>query len=156
MANPVEIYADTLGPEDRKVLAGSLLFALKVVAHADSDTDSKEQQRIEATLALAPERLGAAFGGSDFPDALRAASELEWLQTPYLKALAQVVRKMPNEARVVYDRALVELAIGVAAASGGFFGLGSKLSDHEKYALKRLVGALGLEVDPEHRKVMGA
>ncbi|MBI2393324.1 MAG: hypothetical protein HYV09_27315 [Deltaproteobacteria bacterium] len=156
MANPIEAFAATLNDEDRAVLHGSVAFVLRVVAKADSVVDKREQNAAAAANDLVRERFGAAFAGSDFPDANKAADHPDWPQLPWVRQLGGIVRRMPADARTIYDRALVELALSIAGASGGVLGFGEKLSAEERYAIRRVVSALDLQIaDDAARKRLG-
>jgi len=52
----------------------------------------------------------------------------------------------PNEAEV-FKRTLVAIAIKIANASGGFLGMGSKISKDEKIAIAAIAVTLGLAGD---------
>ncbi len=157
MGNALEDFATSLSDADRRVLQGAAVFVMEIVANADSERDRKEADAIAALRDVVRERMGAAFAGSgsDFPDVVAAAADPEWLQGEHVRKLAAVVRRMPADARKLFDRTLLELGLSVGGASGGFFGLGNKLSDHEQYAIKRLAGALQLEVDADLKKSLG-
>lgn len=157
MGNALEDFAATLPDADRQVLHGAAVFVMEIVANADSDRDNKEVDTIAKLRDVVRERMGAAFAasGSDFPDVVAAAADPEWLQGEHVRKLAAVVRRMPEGARKLFDRTLIEIGLSVGGASGGFFGLGNKLSDHEQYAIKRLAGALQLEIDADLKKSLG-
>ena len=154
MPTPYETYAATLPEEDRKVLHASIAFVLRVVASADSNVDGKEEKAAEAARLTAKEKLGAAFGepASSYPEAIAAAGHYEWPSQPFTRKLASLLQKMPKDARQTYDKLVAELAFGVASASGGLLGFGERMSGEERFALRRLVSALRLELDDESKQ----
>lgn len=156
MANPIEAFAATLTDEDRTVLHGSVAFVLRVVAKADSVVDKREQNAAAAAADLVRDRFGAAFVGTEFPDAIKAADHPDWPQLPWVRQLGAIVRRMPAEARATYDAAIIELALAIAGASGGVLGFGEKLSAEERYGIRRVVSALDLQIaDDVARKRLG-
>jgi len=156
MSNPIESFAASLTDEERALLHSSVAFVLRVVAKADSVVDKKELSASDAATQLARERLGAGFASRDFPDALKAADHPDWTQSAYLASLVKIVRRMPADARKLFDATILELALTVAGASGGILGFGEKLSVEEKYGIRRLIGAFDLQIeDAELKKKLG-
>ena len=157
MGNPIETYAATLNDEERALLHSSVAFVLRVVVKADSVVDKKEEGAVAAASAVARERLGEAFAGTDkFPEATKTADNPDWPQSTYIRSLAAIIRRMPADARKIFDAAILELALAVAGASGGILGFGDKFSVEEKYGIRRLVAGLDLQVeDPALKKRLG-
>jgi hypothetical protein len=157
MANPFESFAATLSDEDRGILHGSVAFALRVVASADSTVDGKEEKAVEAARASAGERLGVAFAepAASYASAIAAAGHPEWPSSDYVRKLGKILQRMPKDARATYDRCIAELAFSVAHASGGVLGFGQKMSAEEKFALRRLVSALRLELEDTDKARLG-
>lgn len=154
MPTPYETFAASLPEDEQKVLHGSIAFVLRVVASADSTVDGKEEKAAEAARQTAKEKLGEAFGepASAYPDAIAAAGHYEWPSQPFTRKLGGILGKMPKDARKSYDQLVAELAFGVASASGGVLGFGERMSGEERYALRRLVSALKLELDEDAKK----
>ncbi|MGZ3416423.1 MAG: hypothetical protein ACXWUG_22050 [Polyangiales bacterium] len=154
MGTPFETFAASLPEDDRKVLHGSIAFVLRVVASADSSVDGKEEKAAEVARQTAKEKLGAAFGepAASYPDAIAAAGHYEWPSQPFTRQLCSILQKMPKDARQTYDKLVAELGFSVATASGGVLGFGERMSGEERYALRRLVSALRLELDEEAKK----
>lgn len=154
MSTDFETFANTLNEEDKTTLLGSVTFVLDVVARADHTVDRKESAAIDQLRQTAGARLGAAFAApaSQFEEAGKAAAHFEWPSHPYLKRLGAIVRKMPAPTKTAYGNVLLDLMLGVAGASGGVLSFGKKLSDHERYAVNRVVAALDLTVDDDHKK----
>jgi hypothetical protein len=158
MSNPVATFAASLSDAEQHVLHASIAFALRVTAKADNVVDGKEEKTIAALSGKVSERLGAAFAAApdSYTDAMKAAAHPDWPQGKYVNELLGILRRMPDDARTIYDGALLELAYSVAGASGGILGFGEKISVEERYALRRLVGTLRLRVDdPAMKKALG-
>lgn len=154
MGTEVETYAATLSEEDRHLLESSVGFLLRVVASADSVVDKKELSALARAKDLAHQRLGPSFAAEDLPEAITAAASPDWPQSPYIRKVSAIVRKLPTDARKVYDRSMLELALTVAGASGGgILGLGSKLSPDEKYVIRRVISALDVTIEDEPTRV---
>jgi hypothetical protein len=149
MGTPLETFAATLTDEERQLLQSSVAFVLRVVAYADSVVDKKETSAVEKANELVRERFGAAFAGSTLPEALAAADNPDWPQAPYVRKVAAIARRMPADAKKLFDQSLVELALTVAGASGGVLGFGEKLSKDEKYALRRVISAFDIQIEDE-------
>ncbi len=155
MGTPVESFAASLPEDERKLLHGSIAFAFAVVASADSVVDKKEQQVVTKLREVARERLGADFAAED-PEAAKLASNFDWPQSAHVRKLAGILKRMPKDARVTYDQFIVELAVSIATASGGVLGFGEKLSNDEKYSIRRLISALDVQVeDADAKKRLG-
>lgn len=157
MGNPIETYAASLNEEERALLHSSVNFVLRVVAKADSVVDKKEESAFVRGAELARERFGAAFAAppSAFPEAVSTAESMDWPQSTYIRKLSGVVRRMPADARTIFDAAMLELALTVAGASGGVLGFGEKLSADEKYVIRRVIAALDLRSDEAVTKRLG-
>jgi hypothetical protein len=156
MSNPLEAFADSLSEADRALLRGSIPFALTVVAMADSEIDKKELAAGDRLRGEARERLGAGFDAplSDFPDALAAVQQENWPGSDYVRKLSALLATLPADAKQRFDRFVVEAALSVAGASGGFLGLGAKMSDHERFSIRRLLHAYRVEVEDEQQRVL--
>lgn len=148
MPNLLEAFADSLSEADRALLRSSIPFALTVVAMADSEVDKKELAVGERFRAAAAERLGAGFDAplSDFPEALGATRDESWPSSDYVRKLSDLLATVPTDAKRLFDAFVIEAALSVAGASGGFLGLGAKMSDHERYSIRRLLTAYRIEV----------
>jgi hypothetical protein len=157
MPTDIEAFAETLNDEDRTTLFGSVTFVLDVVARADHSVDRKESAAIDQLRESAGSRLGPAFAApaSQFEEAGKAAAHFEWPSHPYLKRLGTIARKMPPATKTAYGNALLDLMLGVGGASGGILSFGKKLSDHERYAVNRVIAALDLEVSDDVKKRLG-
>lgn len=158
MSNPVETFAASLSEAEQKILHASIAFALRVAAKADNVVDSKEEKAISALSERVRERLGDAFAKApdSYADAMKAAAHPDWTQQPYTNTLLDILKRMPADARKLYDGTILELAFSVAGASGGLLGFGQKVSVEERYALRRLVGTLRLNVeDPAMKTALG-
>lgn len=158
MPTPVESFAASLNADEQKLLHASVAFALRVTAKADNVVDGKEEKTIAGLAGRIREQLGEAFAGApdSYPDAMKAAAHPDWTQGQYVNQLLEILRRMPEEARKLYDHVVLELALSVAGASGGILGFGEKVSVEERYALRRLVGTLRLTVhDPVLKKTLG-
>lgn len=149
MSTPLETFAASLNEEDRQVVQSSVAFVLRVVAFADSVVDKKESSAVARATEIARERFGEGFAGVELPEAMAAANDPDWPQSPYVRRVAAIVRRMPEEARRLYDASMLELALVVAGASGGVLGFGDKLSKDEKYAVRRVISAFDLQVEDE-------
>ncbi len=152
MANPLETFAASLNEEERALFHSSVAFVLRVVAFADSVVDKKEASAVERANEIVRERFGAAFAGAEIAESTAAANDPDWPQSPYVRKIGALVRRMPAEARAVFDAGILELALTVAGASGGVLGFGDKLSKDEKYALRRVISAFDLHVEDEKVK----
>ncbi len=158
MSNPVETFAASLKDDEQKIFHASIAFALRVAAKADNVVDGKEEKAIASLAGTIRERLGEVFAGAPdtYPDAMKAAAHPDWTQGKWVADLLELLKRMPEDARKLYDTTLLDLAFKVAGASGGILGFGAKVSVEERYALRRLVGALRLRVeDPEMKKALG-
>lgn len=151
MATPSAAFVAALGSltdDERRLLQSSSRFVSRVVASADSVVDKKETTVLGHTDDFVAERLGSAFATTEeLPEAVAAAEDLDWPQSPYVKRVAAIVRKLPADAHQAYSHAMLELALSVAGASGGVLGFGEKLSADERYAIRRVVSALDLRVE---------
>lgn len=154
----LEAFAASLSEDDRRHLHGSIAFALRVVASADSEVDKRELAIAEHWRASARERLGEAFAAPEgaYPEAMAAAADFEWPQSAYVRRVRAVIATMPADAKSTYQRFVVELALAVASASGGFLGMGQKVSGEERYSIRRLIAGFGIEVeDADERARLG-
>lgn len=153
----LEDFAATLNDEDRTTLFGSVTFVLDVVARADHAVDKKETSAIEQLREGVRSTLGAGFAApaAQFPEALKAAAHFEWPSTPYLRQLGSIARKMPAATKTRFCNTLMDLMLGVAGASGGVLSFGKKLSDHERYAINRVIAALDITLDDAMKKRLG-
>ncbi len=149
MGNPIETFAASLNDEERALLHSSVTFVMRVVAKADSVVDRKEESAADTALKLARERLGEGFAGkpTDFPDATKNADNPDWPQSTYVRNLSGIVRRMPADARKIFDATMIEVALTIAGASGGILGFGEKLSVEEKYGIRRLIAGLDLQIE---------
>jgi nucleotide-binding universal stress UspA family protein len=136
---------DTLTDEERHAL---LLSPFQVLAHvggADGKVDQKEREALLSGLrGLKVEGIAAALFRSaldNFESFVERALAQPGLDP--LRAAAAILdsRFEPAEAEAVKD-ALIQLGERVADASGGIFGLGSRISGEEKVALREVGRAL--------------
>jgi uncharacterized tellurite resistance protein B-like protein len=118
---------------DRDTLAAFALYPLVEVAWADGEVDERERQ---AFLKAAAEH--GITVGSPGHDALREflkESPREEARKAWFAWADELKRKLdPDERRKVRD-ALLERARAVAEASGGFLGLGNRISAGEQRVL---------------------
>lgn len=158
MSNPVAAFAATLTDAEQEVLHAAVAFALRVAAKADNVVDGREQRTILELLPTIRARLGEAFARApdEYAAAMTAAAHPDWPQGAYVASLLAILKRMPDEARALFDATVLELALAVAGSSGGVLGFGAKVSVEERYALRRLVGTLRLAVaDPALKKTLG-
>jgi hypothetical protein len=120
----------------------SLLDLVPVVqvAWSDGGIDAQEREQIFA--------WARADGiGDDDPGAERLA---QWLETrpsdeffeATLRAVRALLENLPPAERVPIERKLVRRCRSVAAVSGGFLGLGPRISNVEESAIGRIISAL--------------
>jgi len=120
------------------------IWILEAIAGADKKVDEKERAAFQATLTAASESLLTQFVFAQF---LEMQSSLETERSrdkrDAWRGLAEVealLGRYPNvEQANVFRKTLVGLAEKIASASGGgLFGFGSKVSDAEADAIRRL------------------
>lgn len=147
----------TLTPTQRRTLldqAPALCFLL--VAGVDGDIDKKEilsfaealaghaagdNTLIRETFAAAPEKFA-----QHLTDIIAEVGPGAAMLIPFqIKTAMQIAREQHPADADGFAQALYDVAYTVADASGGFFGLGSKISTQEKTALEMLEVALGLK-----------
>lgn len=115
------------------------LFPLIQVAWADGRVDAKERELILEAAAVhgvsagpAHERLSAALSERPNDDEFARATAI----------LAALMSALPADQQAESKRNLVSYASAIAAAAGGSFGFGSKVSAQEAAALQRIAAAL--------------
>ncbi len=137
--------------EEGEMLARAPLLVFLLVAAADGKVDKKELASFEAIIDAVMEGaspllrkamsemlpqmerfLGDMMGRNPVEDLQRVAAILD--------------AHYPNEAEL-FKRSLVAIAIKIANSSGGFLGLGSKISKDEKIAIAAIAVTLGLADD---------
>ena len=116
------------------------LMPLIQVAWSDGSVNQQERERI---FRIA--RLGGIEDGD--PRWHRLAQYLETRPPDeffrlVLRALRAFLEGLPNEDRGRRERSLIMQCTSVASVSGGFLGLGSKISDAEQSAISEIVTVL--------------
>lgn len=150
-AAPVGAACPAVTAEESEMLARAPLLVFLLVAAADGKVDKKELAGFEAIIDVVME--GAS------PLLRKAMSEMlpqmerflgEMLGRNPVEDLQRIAAILdahyPEEAEV-FKRSLVAIAIKIANSSGGFLGLGSKISKDEKMAIAAIAVALGLAGD---------
>lgn len=128
---------------DRDVVAVFHLFPLVAVAWADGEISDKERQRI----------LDAARTWG-IPDGSAAQQKLgEWLakrpSATYTSRALRIIRDIMQfrqvQAQADYQSRMKALCEEVASASGGFLGIGGRVSAEERAVLERVAGELATQ-----------
>ena len=173
-ADESDIDDADLTPEEKQTLIARMpALCFLLVAGCDGSIDKKEIVSFAGTLSKAAETAkaeAAKAGGGQPANRLtgqvfgeapqRFAEDLDaiisevgvtaamLIPLKLMQARQAVLEQHPAEAGR-FCRSLYDLAHSVAAASGGFFGFGSKISKAERAALAVLHTALGLDEDSE-------
>ena len=157
---------DDLTPEQKQTLIARMpALCFLLVAGCDGSIDDKEIVSFAKTLAKAAADAAAPQDGEP-PNLLtgevfgqapqRFAGDLDAITAEVGVGAAMLIPLKLMQARQAaielhpeevddFCRSLYDLAHSVAAASGGFFGFGSKISKQEQAALTVLHAALGLD-----------
>jgi len=125
-----------------ETLAAFALVPLVTVAWADGDLDAKERKAVlEAAAAHDVEPGGAAYQLlTTWLDA-KPDPSLRRAWEGYVTAFGEV---LPKEVVVALHHWIMTRAKNVAAATGGFLGLGNKISEREQRVLDELEAVFGL------------
>ena len=124
------------------------LLPLVWVAWADGTVTRSERATILGVL----ERRGVAPGSPPF-QVIESLLEERPTDT-YLQQALEVLRDVLADKPAATDT-LVDLCVAVADASGGFLGLGNRISGEERAQLAAIVQTLGAEAESEFRKHFG-
>jgi DnaJ-domain-containing protein 1 len=146
--------AEAIGLENRQILdvlqemgfdrsTVTVLFLVPLLQMAWSDGEVSEEER---SLILQAARTHSVEEGSPAYQKL-----LGWLQAKpgpvlfdrALTVIQDLLRFQTGEAREATGTKLIDACEKVAKASGGFLGLGSKISAPEQAVLRRVVSAIG-------------
>lgn len=122
-----------------ETLASLAIVPLIEVAWADGDVDEKEKQAVLKAAA----KIGFKKGQVDYSLieqwlTHKPKAELLVAWENFVKGLCEA---LPPAERADLQKELLSHAREVAAATGGFLGLGSKVSEDEERMLKRLASA---------------
>jgi tellurite resistance protein len=153
VTTPAKAAATAITDEESELLARAPLLAFLLVAAADGKVDKKEltafAEIVDAMMAGAPPLLQKAMSEM-LPQMARFANEAgDRNPVEDMERVASVLdTHFPNEAEM-FKRTLVAIAIKVASSSGGFLGMGSKISKDEKIAIAAIAITLGLAGDEE-------
>lgn len=148
-------FAETLTDEERDTLYASIPMIIAMVVGADGEFDAIEVGAAVDAMFEAGEKLGPEFHWSSSAQAAferispDARNPKDAGFHGRLLQLRDVVRQMPPELRKRYEGFVLEMAVRLAAASGGFLWFGRPISEEEKIALRRIVIALGINVENE-------
>jgi hypothetical protein len=140
--------AAEVSAEDREVLVRAPLLVFLLVAAADGKVDRKEvaafQSVVTGVMTTATPLLRDAMSKM-LPELDSHLAEVQ-RRNPVeeLKRLASILdTKYPNEAEA-FKHTLVAIAIQIAESSGGFLGLGSKVSKEEAKSIAGIAVILGV------------
>jgi hypothetical protein len=121
-----------------ETLAALSIVPLVEVAWADGDLDAKERRAIVDRAGIARDSTAGALLEAWLDRRPDAKLFTAWTQT------VQAVRsQLAADAAARLKTSLLEQARAVAAASGGLFGIGSKVSKAEAEMLAKLEAAFG-------------
>lgn len=146
-------FAETLNDEDRDTLFASIPMIIAMVVGADGEFDVIEVGAAVDAMFEAGEKLGTEFHWSSSAQAAferispMAREPGEAGFHGRLLQLRDVLRQMPPELRKRYEDFVLDMAVRLAAASGGFLWFGRPISEEEKIALRKIVIALGIRVE---------
>lgn len=144
-----ECEATPLGA-DEEVIARAPVLAFFVVAAADGNVDDKEladfEKLIGASSVFQSELFQKAI--TDMKPRLQDyLGEMATEEVDYdaeLKRLAKILDEQHAEQAKAFKLSMFGLAKSIAEASGGFLGVGNKISKEEDEALKKIALTLGL------------
>jgi len=148
-------FAETLSDEERDTLYASIPMIIAMVVGADGEFDAIEVGAAVDAMFDAGEKLGSEFHWSSSAQAAferispMARDPKEAGFHGRLLQLRDVLRQMPAELRKRYEDFVVDMAVRLAAASGGFLWFGRPISEEEKIALRKIVIALGIKIENE-------
>lgn len=146
--------ATPLGADD-EVIARAPVLAFFLVAAADGNVDDKELADFEKMIGAS-----SVFPSELFQKAIRDMrprlqdylSEMATEEVDHeaeLKRLNDTLDEQYRAEAKSFKLSLFGLATKIAEASGGFLGVGNKISKEEEEALKTIALALGLKKDDE-------
>lgn len=120
-----------------------LLFLFPVLQVAWSDGEVSEEER--ALILQAARTHGVEEGSPAYEKliGLLRTQPASVLFDRALRVIQDLLRFQKGESRQVTSTRLVDVCEKVAAASGGFLGIGPKVSGKEKEALRRVASAVG-------------
>lgn len=148
-------FAETLTDDERDTLYASIPMIIAMVVGADGEFDEIEVGAAVDAMFEAGEKLGPEFHWSSSAQAAferispMARDPKEAGFHGRLLSLRDVLRQMPAELRKRYEDFVVDMAVRLAAASGGFLWFGRPISEEEKIALRKIVIALGIKIENE-------
>lgn len=128
-----------------ETLAAMAMVPLLTVAWSDGKLDKAERARILSTARQVEIEAGSA-----------ADRMLEhWLEEPpgpqllaaWKAYIGAVSESLPSDVRHALRNEVLRLSQAVAEASGGFFGIGDRISDAERAALERVESAFNSHED---------
>jgi hypothetical protein len=125
-----------------KMLAAIALVPLVLVAWVDGEVDAKERAAIMQAAAEVGLKQGGV--GYDILDEMLGRKPEASLQAAWEGYVAAVTDGMDHAERRALMQPLVERARRVAMASGGFLGLGPRVSDAEEKVLAGLTKAFNV------------
>jgi tellurite resistance protein len=143
-----ETASRPINDEEKELLARAPLMVFVLVAAADGKVDKKElagfQGILNTDLENAPPLLRDIL--SETLQKLERFLHEFKDRNPFedLVRTASVVDAHYPEEGELFKRFLVRVGIKIASSSGGFLGLGSKISKEEKTAIAVIAAALGL------------
>lgn len=123
------------------------LLPLVHVAWADGSVSSRER----ATIFELLDKRGIA--PSDEAGVLVASLLEERPSDAFLDETLVLLKKLAERGGTPAS-SIVDLCVDVAAASGGFLGLGDKVSDEERATLEKIAGSLGSSAQEEFQRRM--
>jgi tellurite resistance protein len=141
--------AETLGTDDREVLerlellgfnadSARVLDVLPLVHVAWADGKIQERERALVLAVLEGRNLGHSSDAWLLIEALLETRPSETFLAQSLSILRLLAKKKGND-----PESIVDLCTRVAEASGGIFGIGSKVSSEERALIERIAAALG-------------
>jgi tellurite resistance protein len=155
IAEPPDEPVGPVTEEDYQKLARAPLLVFAMVAAADGKVGKKELQAFEDALNELSEhpcelmRQAMERVGEDL-DAYISSLEQEKEDSVILtKQIGELLDAKFQEQAQEFKKALVHTATKIAAASGGFLGLGSKISKNEAATILIIAGMLGLDLSEE-------
>ncbi|MBI2394758.1 MAG: hypothetical protein HYV09_34635 [Deltaproteobacteria bacterium] len=153
-------FAETLSDDDRDTLFASVPMIIALVVGADGEFDVIEVGAAVDEMFRAGDELGPDFHWSSSAQAaFERISPMarERQATNFhgrLLQLRDVLRQAPPDLRKRYHDFVLGMAVRLAAASGGFLWFGRPISEEETIALRRIVIALGIQVEDERLRAL--
>jgi tellurite resistance protein len=137
--------------EESEVLVRSPLLVFLIVAAADGKVDKKELaafQKVIAGVMMGATPLLREAMSEMLPELERHLTELQEMNpVEQLQRLASILdTHFPDEAEN-FKRGLLNIGIQIAESSGGFLGLGSKVSKDEAMAIVVIAQTLGVTAE---------